>query len=262
MLTGGPWVVDDATLALEPWTPKFFPSNDRLSRTVLWMRLLNLPPICWNESILKLIVANAGGFIRSDDLTSLLSKRRYARVVVEVDMATPLVPGTDIQLDGLDLPIFWQSFEYEHIHLYCGSCVCVGHRSLHCKSPPHWSVWPLNHPPLLIPMSTRLCLIYCLLVPPLIPPKLRPMMIRHLQRHGCMFAYDEAELLGSRRMPTALLPLTFVPLHVPHHVTFHKLPLLTAINLMLSCHVILVSLYLHIALPLWDEEGQLRHVTG
>ena len=30
ILDGGPWIVDDAMLALEPWTPTFIPSPHRL----------------------------------------------------------------------------------------------------------------------------------------------------------------------------------------------------------------------------------------
>lgn len=46
VLIDGPWVVDDATLALELWSPNFVPSPTQLPRTILWMRLPNLPPIC------------------------------------------------------------------------------------------------------------------------------------------------------------------------------------------------------------------------
>ena len=35
IINGGPWIVDDATLALEHWTPTFIPSPTHLSRTVL-----------------------------------------------------------------------------------------------------------------------------------------------------------------------------------------------------------------------------------
>ena len=45
VLNDGPYVVDDATLALEPWSPTFVPSSDRLPRTVLWMRLPDLPTV-------------------------------------------------------------------------------------------------------------------------------------------------------------------------------------------------------------------------
>lgn len=45
-----------------------------------------------------------------------------------------MVPGNDVELEGVDVPIFWQSFEFEHIHLFCSSCGCVGHSTLDYKS--------------------------------------------------------------------------------------------------------------------------------
>lgn len=65
--------------------------------------------------------------------TSSISKGRFARVAVEVDITMPLVPGSDVELEGLDMKVFWQSFEFEHIHLYCGACGRVGHRRLNCS---------------------------------------------------------------------------------------------------------------------------------
>ena len=54
------------------------------------MRLPDLPSVCWNQAILELIVVAAGCFIRMDDSTSLLAKRRFVRVAVEIDTANPL----------------------------------------------------------------------------------------------------------------------------------------------------------------------------
>lgn len=62
-----------------------------------------------------------------------MTKGRFSRVDVEVDTAFPLVLSTDVELEGVDLPIFWQRFEFEHIHLFCSSCGCVGHPTIECK---------------------------------------------------------------------------------------------------------------------------------
>lgn len=89
VLVGGPWVVNDSTLALEPWSPEFQPSPQRLPRTLLWMCLPDLPKVCWNPYSLKLIAEKARTFIRMDDSTFLLMKGRFARVTVEVDTSSP-----------------------------------------------------------------------------------------------------------------------------------------------------------------------------
>ena len=69
-----------------------------------------------------------------DGSTSLVTKGRYGRVTVEVDTASPLVPDTDVVLEVVDAPIFWQRFEYERVHLFCARCGCLGHRLVDCWS--------------------------------------------------------------------------------------------------------------------------------
>jgi len=133
VFNNGPYVVDDATLA---WSLSFLPSPHRLSRTVLWMRLPNLPTVCWNAPTLELIISAAGRFVKMDESISLMTKGRYARVVVDVDSSRPLVPGADVVLEGIDAPVFWQCFEYEHIHLFYPRYGCIGHRSIDYESPP------------------------------------------------------------------------------------------------------------------------------
>lgn len=85
-----------------------------------------------------------------DDITSLVSKGRFAQVVIEVDSARLLVPGTLVALEGIDMPPFWQRFEYEHLHLYCISYGRIGHRRSDCMfvmiclclQTPMISIWP------------------------------------------------------------------------------------------------------------------------
>ena len=91
-LSNGPWVVDDATLGLEPWSSAFLSSPGRLPRIVLWFRLPHLPSDCWNASVLKLIVSPARRFIKMDDSTSMMMNGRFARVAVKIDTACPLSP--------------------------------------------------------------------------------------------------------------------------------------------------------------------------
>jgi len=51
-----------------------------------------------------LIVAPAGRLVKLDQATELLSKGRYARVAVEIDLATPLVPGSDVLCENSAAP--------------------------------------------------------------------------------------------------------------------------------------------------------------
>ena len=74
--------------------------------------------MCWNASVLGLIVSAAGHFVKMDESTSLMMKGRFAHVTIEVDIAHPFVPRIDVVLDVVDAQTFWQRFEYVHVHLF------------------------------------------------------------------------------------------------------------------------------------------------
>ena len=80
-----------------------------LSKCVVWLCLSDLPLMLWTQSALDLIVFKVGALVHLDQCTELLAKGRYARVAVESDLSKPLVPGTGIKLEGLNIPSFWQS---------------------------------------------------------------------------------------------------------------------------------------------------------
>ena len=64
----------------------------------------------------------AGCLVRLDPATELLTKGRFARVAVEIDLQRPLLLGSDVILEGSDVSSFWRPFEYEHVHLFCRKC--------------------------------------------------------------------------------------------------------------------------------------------
>lgn len=64
-----------------------------------------MPTMCWLPSTLEFIASVAGKFIFMDKSTTPFTKGRVVHVAVVVDYAKPLVPGTYIELEGLDLPV-------------------------------------------------------------------------------------------------------------------------------------------------------------
>jgi len=65
--------------------------------------------------------------MKLDKATKMVSKARHARVVVEVNLSKPQVPGTDVTISDSSFSPFWQSFEYEHVHLYCKQYDIISH---------------------------------------------------------------------------------------------------------------------------------------
>ena len=55
----------------------------------------------------ELIVAQTGCLVKLDQATELLSKGRFAAVVVEVDLSHSFGFGTDVDIEGEEILNFW-----------------------------------------------------------------------------------------------------------------------------------------------------------
>ena len=92
---------------------------------MIWIHLRNLPLTLWTLEALQLIVARARHLVKLDQVTRLLSKRRFVRVTLEIDLLCLLVPCTDIDIKGKDIPNFWEVFwiwTYSFVLLPLWSC--------------------------------------------------------------------------------------------------------------------------------------------
>ena len=83
---------------------------------------------------MDLIASTTGRLVKLDHPTELLSKGLFARIAIEIDLSKPFSPGYDVVYENSDQP-FWQSFEYEHINLFCKKYGRVGHHQLTAPSP-------------------------------------------------------------------------------------------------------------------------------
>ena len=134
--------------------PSFRTSLNSLAFALVWIRLPAMPSALWSRYTLKLIVQLARHLIKVDQETELQSKVQFARVVVEVDLSHPLFPGANVDVEG-EIPNFWQTFEYEYIHLFCRRCGRVGYRTLSCCPLFHATKAPSPVTPLLKPNSAK-----------------------------------------------------------------------------------------------------------
>jgi len=83
-------------LVVGPLTSEFRSTVAEIPKCMVWMRLHELPPPLWTQSVLSLIVAKVKTLVRLDDCTELLTKGSYAQVAVEINLSKPLLPGTNI----------------------------------------------------------------------------------------------------------------------------------------------------------------------
>lgn len=130
LLFEGPWAVNGTVLQLVPWKPYFEPAHSKLSTAALWVQLHNLPVEFWEGEALESISSLFGRLLKIDEFTSSLSRSKYARLCVEIDITKPLKQG------------FWVGDEehrvfvvvlYERLPTFCYLCGLVGHGSNSCN---------------------------------------------------------------------------------------------------------------------------------
>ncbi|KAJ4833102.1 hypothetical protein Tsubulata_001085 [Turnera subulata] len=95
VMTGGPWVILDHYLIVEPWQPNFDPAAHRVTSVVAWVRKIE--------------------------------RGRFAKVAVEFDISKPL--ETETYVDGV-----WYPIKYESLPQVCFSCGRAGHLLAHCPA--------------------------------------------------------------------------------------------------------------------------------
>ena len=130
ILTEGPWVIQGHYLVVRKWFPNFRPSVDRISSTIVWVRVPELPIEYYAPDIIYSIAASMGEPIKVDYNTFTTTRGKFARFSVQLDLDKPLKGA--IQIRGVTYPI-----EYENFTTICFTCGRVGHRSNDC---------PTNHP--------------------------------------------------------------------------------------------------------------------
>lgn len=67
-----------------------------------------------------------GNYLKTDKLTSIHSRGKFARIYVEVDLDKPLVP----QIIVRGFPLY---LEYEGLHAICFRCGCFGLKKDRCR---------------------------------------------------------------------------------------------------------------------------------
>lgn len=124
-LFGGPWYILDHYLMLTQWQPNFRPSHNPFNRLALWIHLPELPVEYYDKEALFTIASKLGKPIRVDYATNHITRARYARVCVEINLLKPL-------LSKVWIGNHWQTILYENLHSLCFLCGRIGHLKNQC----------------------------------------------------------------------------------------------------------------------------------
>lgn len=124
-LEGGPWLIQNHYLTVQTWKNNFNPWNETLRKLAVWVRLPGLPIDYYDKKFFFNLGNKIGTAIEVDEMTLNKARTMYARMCVEIDLSTPLLPAYIV--DGNKLKI-----EYEGINLICFHCGRIGHNLEHC----------------------------------------------------------------------------------------------------------------------------------
>lgn len=86
----GLWFVLNHFLSVRQWEPKFLASNAKLTYTVIWSRLPELPTEFYDVDILQQVGNKLGKLLKIDTCTSSTTRGRYAQICIEVPIESPL----------------------------------------------------------------------------------------------------------------------------------------------------------------------------
>lgn len=127
VLENGPWTIQGHYLTVSKFRPGFLPAQGCVAATLVWVRLPSLPLEFFHESILKRIGNKLGRAVKIDVHTMTVSRGKYARICVEMDLQKPLVSG--VIINGTYIKV-----EYESLHQICFTCGKYGHRAEECPT--------------------------------------------------------------------------------------------------------------------------------
>ena len=147
VMENGPYIIYGSPLLLKPM-PKYFTfGKEAISCFPVWVQLRSVPMIVWNPMVFGKICSKIGRPLHTDKLTAQRERVKYARCLVEVDMAKDLVHSVMLKMpDGGD---YEQKIYYENLPRYCPLCRVVGHTKESCK------VKPTNSSKVAIPKLTE-----------------------------------------------------------------------------------------------------------
>ncbi|KAI3931412.1 hypothetical protein MKX01_040329, partial [Papaver californicum] len=70
----GPWFISSHHLAMIRWSSNFKPSKSKINRTIVWVRLPELPLEFYDDEILSAITGKLGKLIKIEKTTGLVMR--------------------------------------------------------------------------------------------------------------------------------------------------------------------------------------------
>ncbi|XP_027368417.1 uncharacterized protein LOC113874394 [Abrus precatorius] len=122
----GPWKVADHYLIVQRWRLFFLKTEQKVRKIAVWVRIPGLNMELYNTNFLRRVGSKIGTMLKVDQITSIHSRGRFARICVELDIRKKLVPQVKVWGVAMNL-------EYEGLHQVCFNCGRYGHKQEWCS---------------------------------------------------------------------------------------------------------------------------------
>lgn len=126
VLFEGPWMIADHYILIQRWRRNFLSSARVVKKVVVWVRIPDFPLELYNKKFLTRLGASLGMLLKINQLTSIHSRGKFARICVEMDLEKPVVPQVRVRSEILKL-------EYEGLQIICFHCGVCGHKESECN---------------------------------------------------------------------------------------------------------------------------------
>ncbi|XP_039135824.1 uncharacterized protein LOC120273259 [Dioscorea cayenensis subsp. rotundata] len=132
VLWEGPWTIGGMVLQLTPWKNHFQPAFEKLHLAAVWVQLHHLPIEYWAAEILELVGEQFGRLLKVDDhIEKKISRAKFARICVEIDLSKPLKRGFWI---GDEEHRSMVAVVYEKLPVFCFKYGLIGHGEDVCST--------------------------------------------------------------------------------------------------------------------------------
>lgn len=87
VLTGGPYKFFNHYLVVQPWELSFHLVRAKVPKTIVWVKLHDVPSMCFHEAFVLYLSNKLGKPIKVDNITLLSTREKFARVYMKVDLS-------------------------------------------------------------------------------------------------------------------------------------------------------------------------------
>ncbi|KAI0503987.1 hypothetical protein KFK09_014934 [Dendrobium nobile] len=129
----GVWFFLGRPFLLQKWSTKFRPKHENFSSVPIWVKIQDLPLVCWNSEGISRIARKIGIHLVVDALTAQRTRLSFAHVCIQVTADDSFPDEIPISIED---EVFSLKIQYEWKPTICEFCKSLVHPSSSCPKKP------------------------------------------------------------------------------------------------------------------------------